>query len=171
MAAAKEHNNLCFVQLNDGSIKYFASLKLVTGVLTTPYLLADNITKVSATEIKAYQDADCYAITQQLFVNGKPSRVAVDCLPGFATRIVKGKLNIYSRKYYNGQRTVEEFYLQNGDGEKIQPYSAELMQLLVKDNPAALEFFNNKKIKKPVAKKLIQTASIFNHPPELITKN
>lgn len=169
--SAKEHNSICFVQLNDGSIKYYASLKLVTGILTTPFLLADNNIKITAQEIKAYQDFERYAITQSQFIAGKTSRVAVDCLPGFATRIAKGKLNIYCRKYYNGQRTVEEFFLQNGDGEKILPYSAELMQAYVKDNPAALEFFNSKKIKQPAAKKLILTAGIFNQQQQLITKN
>ena len=82
----------CFVQMADGSVKNYATLKLVTGVFQTPHLLADGSIIITATEVKAYQNNDHYAVAQKEFTPLKNSFVAVNALPGFAVRIAKGKL-------------------------------------------------------------------------------
>ena len=43
----------CFIQLKDGTIKQFKTLKLVTGVLTTPHLLADGKEVINGKDIMA----------------------------------------------------------------------------------------------------------------------
>ncbi len=166
---SKEENYSSFVQMNDGSIQNYGSLKLVTGVLVTPYLLADGKIKINAKDIKAYQNDEHYAVSQTLLVTGRKSRVAVETLPGFAVRMVKGKLNVYCKKFYNGQRVVDEYYLQAGSDGEIQKYSASLLNELIKDSPEAYAFFNTKK-KGSMAQKL-QIAVLLYNDNELMTKN
>jgi hypothetical protein len=153
----------CFVQMNDGSIKNYATLKLVTGVFKTPHLIADGNVIISADKVLAYQTKDQYAISQKGFTTIKPSYVAVDALPGFAVKVAKGKLNVYAIKYYNGHNTTEKFFLQIGDDGAIVPYKYELMSDLVKDNIEAYNFFNKKKKTIALNKRLLATADIYNN--------
>jgi hypothetical protein len=168
--SSKETAASCFVQFNDGSIKNYNSLKLVTGVLVTPHLLADGKTKIAPDDIKAYQNKDHYAISQRQCSCGRKSNIAVEALPGFAVRIAKGKLNIYTKKFYNGTRAVDEFYLQQGNDGQIIAYSPTLMSSLLKNNPEALDFFKSKKYNNSIPKKLQLTAAIFNK-EQLMSKN
>lgn len=161
---------VCFVQWNDGSIKYYTTLKLVTGVFTSPHLLGDDQVKIAAYQIKAYQDKDHYAISQKLFVSGKRSAVATETLPGFAVRVVKGKLNVYCKKFFNGERAVNEYYLQSGDDGDIQVYTPALMNDLVKNDAAALSYFNTKKVKDHMPEKLLATVQLFNN-SQMVSKN
>lgn len=158
----KEHSTVCYVQLNDGTIKHYKTLKLVTSPFGTPHLLADRKTKFKASEITAYQNKDHYAISQRTFISGRQTHVAIETLPGFAVRIIKGRLNVYCKKYVNGQFAVNEYYLQIGDNGMIQPYSAELMSALIKDNTEAYWFFTNTKFKKHLPEKLTTTAKMYN---------
>jgi hypothetical protein len=160
----------CYVILNSGSTQHYSTLKLVTGVLVTPHLLADNKIVIKAKDIKAYQDNKRYAVSQKLLATKKGSYVATETLPGFAVRILKGKLNVYCRKYYNGNNSVEEYFLQSGDDGEIVPYSTELMNQLVKDNPKASDYYNSKIKISPKSKKLLATADIYNS-SQLISKN
>jgi len=152
----------CFVEMNDGSVKNFSTLKLVTGVFKTPHLLANDSIVITADQIKSYQNKAHYAISQKQFTDKKPSLVAVEALPGFAVRIAKGKLNVYSLKYYNGHNVTEKFYLQSGDNAPIVAYSETLMNEMVKDNSEAYTFFNEKNKVSAIAKKLVITAEIYN---------
>ena len=95
---SKEATTACFVQLNDGTIKNYTTLKLVTGMLKTPYLLADGKIKILGKDIKAYQSKEHYAISQENFTSCHRSYVAKETLPGFAIRIAKGKINVYTKK-------------------------------------------------------------------------
>jgi hypothetical protein len=158
----------CFVQLIDGNVNHFSTLKLVTGVFNKPYLLADGKTKIYASEITAYQNNLHYAISQKNMVTNNPSYIAVETLPGFAVRVAKGKLNVYCKKYFNGQNTVNEFYLQQGEDGKIIAYSNDEMMKMVQDCPEAAEFFKQKKSNS--LKVLQATASLFNRTSP-ITKN
>jgi hypothetical protein len=168
--SANETSSSCYVVLKDGSRQQYNSLKLVTGVFTLPHLLADGHKKIAASSIRAYQDAGHFAVSQQEFINGRKSRSAVETLPGFAIRIAKGKLNIYSKKYYNGSGTSEELYLQVGDEGAIVAFTPELMNNLLQDHPEAFNFFNSRKMASPVSKKLQATAELFNKEP-LFSKN
>ena len=141
---SKEPTTACFIQLNDGTIKNYSSLKLVTGLLKTPYLLADGKIKIMGKDIKAYQNKDHYAISQSCFTSGHKSYVATETLPGFAIRIAKGKINVYAKKYYNGVGAVDEYFVQKGDGGQILAYTTENMNMIVKDDEEALAFFVNK---------------------------
>ena len=167
---ASRDQNACFVQLKDGSIKNYSSLKLVTGVFKTPHLIADGNVTITTADIKAYQSKEYYAVSQKQFTNTKPSYVAVEALPGFAVRVAKGKLNVYSLKYYNGHNATEKFYLQSGDNGQIVAYTPAVMKELVKDNTDAYNFFNDKKKLTTFPKKLLATVDIYNNSP-YVSKN
>lgn len=166
----KKDSRSCYVQFNDGTVKQFSSLKLVTGVLKTPHLLADNKTVIYAKDIMAYQDSRFYAVSSKILTSNKKSQVAVDALPGFAIRIVSGKLNVYSRKYYNGGHSVEEFFLQHGNDGFIIAYSKDVLISILKEDNKALEFFNSNSKISPWSKKIIAAVEIFNN-GQMITKN
>ncbi|MBS1741689.1 MAG: hypothetical protein JST81_01530 [Bacteroidetes bacterium] len=160
---SKEQSSACFIQLKDGTIKNYTSLKLVTGVLTTPYLLADGKQKIFAKQIKAYQNKDHYAISQENFVSGRKSYVAKETLPGFAIRVAKGRINVYAKKYYNGVGTVDEYFVQKGDDGKILAYTKDNMNAIAKDDDEAVAYmeskgFNINKNKKGTTAFPLQTA-------------
>ena len=160
----------CYVIMNDGSIHNYSTLKLVTGILITPHLVADNKVTINARDIRAYQDNQRYAVSQKLLSTKKGSYVAKETLPGFAVRILKGKLNVYCSKYYNGNNAVAEYFLQSGDDGEIAAYSDQLINQLVKDNPKAADYYNSKIKISPKSKKLLATADIYNN-SQLISKN
>jgi hypothetical protein len=160
----------CFVQMNDGSIKNYATIKLITGVFKKPHLLADGNVIINAADIKAYQDLQHYAVAQKEFTTAKPSHVAVEALPGFAVRVAKGKINVYSLKYYNGHNASEKFFLQSGEEGKIVAYSPELMNELLKDNTDAYTFFNENSKVTVFSKKLLISVEIYNT-SRFISKN
>ncbi len=160
-----------YVIKTDGSTQQYSSLKLVTGVLVTPHLLADGKTVIDAKDVLAYQDGRRFAVSQKLLKTKKTSYVAVETLPGFAVRIAKGKLNIYSRKYYNGNVAVTEYFLQSGDEGEIVAYSPELMKELIKDNTAAVDYYNSKVKVSPKSRKLLTTANMYNNPDPYLSKN
>lgn len=160
----------CFVQMNDGTIKNYATLKLVTGIFKTPHLLANDSIVIMANDIKAYQNKDCYAVSQKEFTTKKQSAVAVKALPGFAVRIASGKLNVYSFKYYNGHNTTEKFFLQSGDEGQILAYTPELMNELLRDNNDAYTFFNEKNNAVAFSKKLLASVEMYNT-SRLLSKN
>jgi hypothetical protein len=170
MQQSKEENRTCFVEYKDGSTQSYTSLKLVTGAFKVPHLLADGKTRIYANQIKAYQNKEHYAISQETINISTRSYVAVSALPGFAIRIVKGKLNLYDRKFYNSHRVVDEFFLQYGETGEILKYSPSLMHDLIKNSPEAVDFFNNKKHSVYTPKKLKATAEIFNN-SFLMSKN
>ncbi len=167
---SKETSATCFVQMNDGTIKNYNSLKLVTSAFSTPYLLADGKTRIKAKQITAYQNKDHYAISQKIFGCGRISHVATETLPGFAVRTVKGKINVYRKKYYNGQVAIDEYFIQKGDKGKLMVYSQELINELVKDNSEAFKFFNNRRSWGSSSERLLGTAHLYNN-GQLITKN
>ncbi len=114
---SREEGSGCFVEFTDGTIKKYNTLKLMRGLMKTPHLMADGKIKIEAREIKAYQNADHYAISQLLYSPKKPSYVAIETLPGFAVRIARGNVNMYVRKFYNTQNAVDEFFVQSPDGQ------------------------------------------------------
>lgn len=160
----------CYVQRNDGNFINYTTLKLVTGIFTSPHLLADGQIRINPVEIKAYQNQDHYAVSQKIFESGKHSAVAQETLPGFAIRVVKGKVNVYSKKFFNGQRAANEYYLQAGETGAIKLYTPELMNEMIKNDAAALEFFNNKNKKALMPEKMLVTVQLYNH-DQLVSKN
>lgn len=159
-----------YVVLKDGTIQQFATLKLVTGVFTSPHLLAEGKTRIPASSICAYQSDEHYALSPANLVNGRRSKSAVESLPGFAVRIAWGKLNIYSQKYYNGSGTSEELFIQVGNDGAVMAYKPELMNDILKDHPEAFNFFHSRKKMAPVSKKLIATAALLNN-QSLLSRN
>jgi hypothetical protein len=160
----------CFVEYNDGTIKQFTSLELVTGIFKSPHLLADGVIVIKADEIKAYQDKNHYAISQKVFTELRPSKVAVDALPGFAIRIAQGKLNVYSLKFYNGHNASEKLFVQSGDSGQIVACTPELLKELIKDNADAIAYLTTKEKKAADVKKMIEVVDMYNT-SSLITKN
>ncbi len=158
----------CYILKKDGSVVSFKTLKLVTGMFTTPHLLADGKTKITGDSIMAYQDLERYAISQDFIKDCRKSKVAVDALPGFAVRIAKGNLNVYCKKYFNGAKAVEEYFIQAGETGKIVPYNLAMMEELVKDQKEIKEILDSKD--KTLAEKLQVIAEAYNS-QQSITKN
>ncbi len=154
---------VCFVQYKDGTVKNFKSLKLVTGLFTAPHLLADGKLKIRSKQIAAYQNGEHFAISQDSFSNGRQNAVAIETLPGFAIRTVKGNLNVYCKKYYNGQVAVDEYFIQAGDNGRIIAFTKEQLNEIVKNNSKALAFFNSNKNKGTLSEKLLATAELYNN--------
>ena len=161
---------LCFVQMNDGSIKQYGSLKLVTGVLKTPHLLADDKVIINSKDIMAYQSNRHYAVAAKILTSTKKGYVAVETLPGFAVKVISGKLNVYSRKYYNGANTVDEYFLQSGNDGYIIAYTKDVLKSILKEDAKALEYFNSKSKVLPKSKKLFATVEMYNN-SQMVTKN
>lgn len=167
---ATESSGTCFVQFNDGTVKQFATLKLVTGVLTTPHLLGDDKVIISSKDIIAYQNNRHYAVSSKKLTSAKPACVAAETLPGFAVRVLSGKLNVYCRKYYNGSNTASEYFLQNGNDGYIVAYSKAVMKTMLKEDAKALEYFNSKIKENPASKKILTAAEMYNN-GQMMTKN
>lgn len=167
---SKETASSSFVKMKDGKIVYYKTIELKKGVFTSPHLLADGKIKIMPSEIVAYQNNDHYAVSQSNFTSGRKSYVAVETLPGFAIRVVRGKLNIYCKQYFNGRAAIDEFYIQAGTEGKIYVYSPELMKQLIKDNVEALSYFNHTEEEKEFSKKLQATAELYNN-GMLMSKN
>jgi hypothetical protein len=159
--SAKELNKI-FVRKNNGSFVYYQSLKVECAPFTTPHLLADGKIKIKASDILAYQTEDYFAISQSVFADGRKSFVTKNALPGFAIRVVKGSLNVYAKKYYNGLAAVDEYYIQSGENGRIFMYSPERMQTLISGHEEALSYFNDQSENTAVSTKLRKTAEIFN---------
>jgi hypothetical protein len=155
-------NTSVFVEMKDGSIQYFKSLRLVTGVFRSPHLLADDHKKFSADDLRAYQNHEHYAISQSEISNGRRSFVAVETLPGFAVRTVTGRINVYCKKFYNGRAAVNEYFLQEGENGQILVYTPELMKTMIKDNHEAFSYFLTGK-ENNVEKKLQTTIELYNN--------
>ena len=160
----------CFIQLKDGTIKHFNTLKLVTGVLTTPHLLANGKEIISGKDIMAYQNNRHYAVSSQILTSTKHAAVAAETLPGFAVRVVSGKLNVYCRKYYNGTNTTDEYFLQHGNDGYIVSYTKDVLKSLIKEDSKALEYFNSKAKVTPKSKKILAVVEIYNN-GQMMTKN
>ncbi|HQW85342.1 MAG TPA: hypothetical protein PK987_12790, partial [Ferruginibacter sp.] len=122
-----------------------------------------------AKEIKSYFDGRYYAVSDKALTTSKKSYVAVDALPGFARRIASGKLNVYSRKFYNGNNSVEEYFLQSGNNGPIMAYSTAVMKEILKDNVKALEYYNSDAKVSPISKKILTATEMYNA-NELISK-
>lgn len=158
-----ENPGTVFVQMNDGSIRNFSTLKMVTGIMKTPHLVADGKHIINGNEIRAYQDNDNhYAVSQKVFESGRRTHLALDILPGFVQRITSGKLSIYCKRSFNGYRVITEFFIQSGTVGAILPYSESLLNDLVKDDPQALKILNSKVTKQSLLEKLQLTSIIVN---------
>lgn len=159
----------CFVELKNGSIRQFSSLKLVTGPFVSPHLLANGKEKLETAAIKAYQTNKLYAVTQEVFVDNTRSRSAVETLPGFATRIAEGNITVYCKKYFNGRTTAEQLFVQK-DGGEIFAFTPELLNSLLKDNTEAKELFKNTSNLSPASKRVMAVAELYNR-NSLMSKN
>lgn len=160
----------CFIQLKDGTIKQFKTLKLVTGIMTSPHLLGDNKEVINGKDIIAYQNNKHYAVSSIILTSTKHATVAAETLPGFAVKVLSGKLNVYCRKYYNGANTAEEYFLQSGNDGYIIAYSTTVLKSLIKEDAKALEYFNSKSKVSPKSKKMIAAVEIYNN-GQMMTKN
>jgi hypothetical protein len=160
-----------FVQMKDGTIKNFTTLKMVTGIMMSPHLVADGRVVINGDEIRSYQDDDQhYAVSQKSFESGRRTHLALEILPGFVQRIAAGKLNVYKKESFNGYRKVEEFFVQSGTDGSILPYSESRLNDLVKDEPEAMKLFNCKNKKQTLLEKLQLTAGMVNS-SGLMSKN
>ena len=168
--SSKSSVSNCFIQKKDGSVINYGSLHMVNAVFNDAYLLADNKTRIYPKEIVAYQTNEYYAVSQSQFSNGRKSHVAITCLPGFGMRIAKGKLNVYTKQYFNGTLAVDEYYLQSGDDGPIKVFSPILIKELLQNDAKAIGYFKSNHKQKPLRELLTATASLVNA-DRSVTKN
>ncbi len=154
-----EKNN-CYVILKDGTVKYYSTLKLVTGIFKAPHLLADGKVEIMPSAIREYRDANYHAIDQKTFYTKVSTHVATNVLPGFAVREIKGNLNVYSIQFYNGSNVYKKYFLQNGNDGKILPYTPELLNEYAKLNAEVKNFLLKKKSKQ---KQLLAVINSYNN--------
>jgi hypothetical protein len=162
--------NPCFIKFADGTVKQYSSLKLVTGLFKEPHLLADDNVVIKTEIVKAYQSKDCYAVCQKDFAPSINSHVAKNALPGFAVRIVKGRINVFSIKYYNGHNTTEKLFMQTGEEGEVIPCSKKIIADIVKENIEAVALLQSDT--KPIteSKRVIAAIMAYNN-SSLISKN
>ena len=168
--ASKVSNISSFVKLKNGRTVYYNKLEIIKGVFTAPHLLANESIKIKPSEIEAYQIEDHYAVSQKYIMNGHKSAVAVDALPGFAKRVVKGKLNVYCKKYFNGRFATDEFFLQSENDSRIYAYTPELFKKMIEDNEEALKYYHKETVGVDPSKKITNTAELYNQ-SAFMTKN
>lgn len=158
----------CYVVNKDGSVTNYKSLKLVTAMLATPYLLADNSIKILPQDINAYKDKKYYAISQAIFYKDVKGHVATNVLPGFAVKEMSGQINVYSLQIYSLAKVYKKYFLQNGENGKIEPYSPKLLQEYTNADGLAIQRVTiGKKVK---AKKIFSVVKEFNNAGAM-TKN
>jgi hypothetical protein len=160
----------CFVQYADGTLKRFSTLKLVTKMFKAPHLLADDSVVIIASELKAYQNEQGYAVAQSELGLNKKSFVAKNVLPGFAERVANGSINIYSVKFYNGQNTTQKLFMQDGNGTPIVPCTKQMLENALKDNIEALAVLSSLEKNMSDTKKILAAVEVFNQ-SKLISKN
>ncbi len=120
-------NNIS-VTFKDGTKTAFTSLRLITGVLKTPYLLADDKVKIKWNDVIAYSDNKIEAIAQSTFYTANVSKLATKTLPGFAIKEASGAFNLYSLAFYKNGNTVKKYFLQEGTDGKIELCNAALLK-------------------------------------------
>ena len=133
-------------------------------------MLGDNKEVIDGKDIIAYQNHKHYAVSSQILTSTKKSVVAAQTLPGFAVKVVSGKLNVYCRKYYNGTNTTDEYFLQHGDDGYIVSYTKDVLKSIIKEDNKALEYFNSKAKVTPKIKKVLAVVEIYNS-GQMMTKN
>lgn len=158
---AKEPTGV-FVKKKDGEVVYFKTLELKHGAFLAPHLLADGKLKIKSSEIVAYQTADHFAISQDLLSEGKKSYVSKNTLPGFAMRLMKGKINLYCKQYYNGSAAIDEYFIQSGDNGAITLSSPETMKKIMSDNEQTISYLNEKNEKISWVEKIQTAAKMYN---------
>ena len=164
---AKETETGCFVIFKDGRTEFYQTLVLKTSMINAPYLLADGNTRISGNEVEAYQTEKYYAVSQ-VTVNDLHSKIAIECLPGFAVRIAKGRMNVYDRRCLRTGAS-REFYIQAGDNKPIFEYSPDLMNAVIKYHYEAYNYFNSSK-KAKLLTKIYTAADMYNNAPSYTKK-
>ena len=127
MGSFLNESSTCSVTYKSGITKNYNSLSLITGILITPFLLADGHIKIKGSEITGYSTAKYEALSQELFYTTVKSKIAKKVLPGFAIKTVSGAFNLYSLEFYNNGTITTKYFLQEGSEADIQLVDAALL--------------------------------------------
>lgn len=127
----KDADQVSYVRFKNGQMLYCQTLELKNGIFTSPHLIGDGWYKIETADVAEYKLNGQLAISEEKLNDKKHSRVAVDALPGFAVQIIKGDLNVYHRKYFNGRNAVNRYYLQIGNEGPIMLYNTKDMKELI----------------------------------------
>ena len=127
MGSVPNESSTCSVTYKSGITKNYNSLSLITGILITPFLLADGHIKIKGSEITGYSTAKYEALSQDLFYTTVKSKIAKKVLPGFAIKTVSGAFNLYSLEFYNNGTITTKYFLQEGSEADIQLVDAALL--------------------------------------------
>ena len=127
MGSVPNESSTCSVTYKSGITKNYNSLSLITGVLITPFLLADGHIKIKGSEITGYSTAKYEALSQELFYTTVKSKIAKKVLPGFAIKTVSGAFNLYSLEFYDNGTITTKYFLQEGSEADIQLVDAALL--------------------------------------------
>jgi len=155
-------SSLCYVKMKDGSVRTYHSLTLEKGLFVSPHLLANGVEKLSAQDIVEYKTQDILAVSQSLLKGCRKSNVSTEVLPGFAKLVLSGPVNVYMRKMSNGTVTVDQYFIQSGNGD-IQAYTPSLMRDMIGNNATALEAFERNSSAANLYFQLRETISVLNN--------
>ena len=153
---------LCYVKMKDGSVRTYHSLTLEKGLFVSPHLLANGVEKLSAKDIVEYKTHDLLAVSQSLLKGCQKSNVSTETLPGFAKLVLSGPVNVYMRKMSNGTVTVDQYFIQSGNGS-IQAYTPSLMRDMLGNNATALEAFERNSTASNLYFQLKETLTVLNN--------
>lgn len=132
-----------FVRFKDGHVLHCQTLIFKKkGFLTTPYLLADGWYKIKANDVERYQIDGKLAVSGTNIKDELNSVVAKDALPGFAVRLVSGKMNVYQRIIFNGRSAFTRYYIQLGTTGPIVKYSPEALKKMF-DEQTPMKFISH----------------------------
>jgi hypothetical protein len=127
----KDVDQVSYVRFKNGQMLYCQTLELKKGIFTSPHLIGDGWYKIETADVAEYKLNGQLAISEEKLNDKKHASVAIDALPGFAVQIIKGDLNVFHRKYFNGRNAVNRYYLQIGNEGPIMLYNTKEMKELI----------------------------------------
>ncbi len=128
---SKDADQIPYVRFKNGKMLYCQTLELKKGIFTSPHLIGDGWYKIETADVAEYKLNGQLAMSEEKLNDKKHSNVSIGALPGFAVQIVKGNLNVFHRKYFNGRNAVNRYYLQIGNEGPIMLYNAKSMKELI----------------------------------------
>ena len=145
---SRDGKHEAFIELDNGEMLTFQTLKIKSPPLQYQYLLGDDKKlDIAANKIKAFQTAGYYAYR----IYDQPD-LMIGKLPYsdlFAVRIVNGKIELFvisskeSGAYGPNQSGfVKRYYLRKGKNTSLIPASEVTLKNMILDNKSVLEDFN-----------------------------
>ena len=147
---AKDSRAECFIEMNDGTLTKYGSLKFKLPPMSYGYWSADgNRINIDWSQVKAYQTNDGYFTrVKKSIANRNINQHEVFIADAFAVRVRKGKIELF-RVYTTNGKTVsnnqyeskEFFYIKKGKEAEAVPLNETNLKAAILDNKNVLGDF------------------------------